>query len=60
MVYIKRMTLDVFFLIKDFSLIFGYESRINNGTLELHHKMELTNIQLEKKDIEFEEFIEQI
>ena len=57
MVYIKRMTLDVFCLIKDFSLIFGYESRINNSTLELHHKMDLTNIQLEKKDIEFEEFV---
>ena len=42
---------------KSFSSIFGYESRINNSTLELHHKMDLTNIQLEKKDIEFEEFV---
>ena len=43
----------IFCLMRDFRLIFGYGSRINNGTLELHHKFqELTNILLEKKDIE--------
>ena len=38
---------------KSFSSIFGYESRINNSTLGLHHKIQyLTNILIEKKDIE--------